>query len=409
LLLLAGCPRPAQPQRPANALALEIGRAGTSLRGVAAAGDQLYAAMLDGEQASIERLHGWQSKLAGQPGVIVADDAHVFVTLSAHLRGDPGAIVVALDNTGREAWRRELDASEWSVIAAIAPMDGGVVVGGTFSGTLRAGDKVVSSAGKGDGFAARIAKTGEVAWLVRVGGVNVDGVTGVAARGDRVAIAGSIGAGADLLGAALPPYTEQTPRSDGFVAELDGKGTRVWSTTFGGKLDDTVAGVAIDAADRVAVAANVREVFKIGTTELIARGDGDGCVAWWNEDGSPSGPPVQIGGADFDGVRSIVAVGERVVVGGFFSGTMKLGATTLAAGGGDDAFVAALSPHSVAGVWQIGGDGREEIAALAPAPGAFVAGVTHTALLRVDGADMRAPAPAMDSLAGAAVVVRPLP
>jgi outer membrane protein assembly factor BamB len=412
LLLLAGCPRPAQPRQSIGAVTLEIGRDGASLRGVAAGAGGTYAALTAGDQTSIE-MHAadgrlaWHAELAGQAGPIASDGTTVFVALGAHLRGDPGALVVAIGASGAEAWRREIDASEWSVISAIAPIDSGVVVGGSFSGTLRAGDKVVSSAGKADGFVARIAKTGEVAWLERVGGVNVDGVTGVAARGERIAIAGSIGAGADLLGAPLPPYTDQTPRSDGFVAELDGKGARVWSTTFGGKLDDTVAGVAIDAAGRVAVAANVREVFKIGTTELIARGDGDGCVAWWNKDGSPAAPAIQLGGADFDGVRAIVAVEDRVVVAGFFSGTIKLGAQSLTAGGGDDAFVAALSPKGIAHVWPVTGEGREEVTALAPAPHAFVAGVTHTARARVDGAEL--PAPPKDPLGGAALIVRPLP
>ena len=104
-----------------------------------------------------------------------------------------------------------------------------MVVGGSFSGTLRIGAKVVSSAGKTDGFVARLTATGGVAWLVRVGGPGADAVQGVAAAGDRIAIAGTFAAGADLLGQPLPPFDERSVAADGFVAELDAAGARRWA------------------------------------------------------------------------------------------------------------------------------------------------------------------------------------
>jgi hypothetical protein len=133
-------------------------------------------------------------------------------------------------------------------------------------------------------------------------------------------------------------------------------------------------------------------------------GDGDGAVAWWTKDGLP-GPAVQLGGAEFDGVRSIVAVGKRIVVGGFFSGTIRLDQQRLTAAGGDDAYLAAFEYGVPAGLWPVTGEGREEIAALGAMPGGFVAGITHTARAKVDDAELPAP---KDPLSGAALVVRPL-
>ena len=52
-----------------------------------------------------------------------------------------------------------------------------------------------------------------------------------------------------------------------------------------------------------------------------------------------------VGGLDFDGLRAIAAVGDKVVAGGFFSGSIKLGERTLTAGGGDDSFVAAFDSN----------------------------------------------------------------
>src|SRR4051794_35083907 len=72
-------------------------------------------------------------------------------------RGEPGAAVAALEAaTGAQAWKLAVDSTEWAVIAAIAAAGVGVAIGGTFSGTLRIGDRVVSSAGDTDGFAARL-------------------------------------------------------------------------------------------------------------------------------------------------------------------------------------------------------------------------------------------------------------
>lgn len=417
LCLLCACPAPRRPTPVVGATTIEIGREGASLRGIASDGTRTFAALTIGESTTFEARTGsattWSVRLPGHGGPLAArpEVDLVFAALGGKaaanvaLRGDPGALVVALDTkTGEQRFARAIDSSDWSAIAALAPTTDGVIVGGSFSGTLRAGDKTVSSAGKADGFVARIDAKGEVAWLIRVGGVAADAVQGVATADDRIAIAGTFAAGADLLGERLAPYDEKTPRADGFVAELDAKGTRVWSQTFGGKLDDSVVGVAIDGAGRVAIAASARAVMKIGSTELVALGDADGVVAWWSKDGTP-GPAVQLGGPEFDGVRSIVAVGNRVVVGGFFSGTMQLGEQRLTAGGGDDAYLAAFENGVTAGLWPVTGEGREEIAALAPAPGGFVAGITHTARAKVDDAELPAPE---DPLGGAALVVRPL-
>ncbi|MCX5744741.1 MAG: hypothetical protein NT062_19815, partial [Proteobacteria bacterium] len=111
-----------------------------------------------------------------------------------------------------------------------------------------------------------------------------------------------------------------------------------------------------------------------------------------------------------DGISAISAAGAGFVIAGFFSGTLPLDVVApapsmLTAAGGDDAFVLAFDPvrARVTRVWHATGDGREEITALAPISGGFVAGVAHTAAARFDGAALPAPA---DPLAGAAVVVR---
>jgi hypothetical protein len=56
-----------------------------------------------------------------------------------------------------------------------------------------------------------------------------------------------------------------------------------------------------------------------------------------------------------------------------------------------------------AAVWPVAGPGREEISAVAAAPGGFVAGIALTAPARIDDAALPAPVGPSE---GAAVIVR---
>ena len=424
----AACPGPNRPAPPTGSLTLEVGREGGSLRGVAGDGSLTFTATTmseakrgggdpDGARTLIEARRGssvvWQVDATGIGGSLARAGALLAVTLvgtgtvaDAAMRGEPGAIVVAVDAaTGAARWKVAIDSNEWSLITAIAPTSAGFVIGGTFSGTLRAADKVVSSAGKNDGFVARVDPAGKVAWLVRIGGANADAIQGVAASasGDRIAIAGTFAPGAELLGEPLTSISERMPTTDVFVAELDPNGARRWSTTFGSSLDDAVAGVAIDGRGRIAVATTARESSRINLADVVAQGPADGLVTWFAADGT-AGPSVVLGGPGFDGMRAITATAGQVVVAGFYSGTIRIGGETLTStAGSDDVYLAALDGDAVTKLWPIAGVGREEITALAPVPGGFIAGIAHTAAASIDGQPLAAP---NDPMGGAAIVVR---
>lgn len=434
--LLFGCPRGSRGPSTLPA-SIEVGRPGGTLRGVAGDASTTFVALALPDEpagASEARPRGlapppkpgprsivearrdgrvrWAIELQGSVGPIARTPSLVAVTLTGSdhvegvaVRGQPALAVVGLDDqVGGPKFFRAFESTEWVIATSIAAAGDDILVGGSFSGTLRAGAMVVSSGGKSDGFVARLSSKGELLWLVRLGGSHADAVQGVAATGDRIAIAGTVGPTADLQGEPLDTGDEKTPYADGFVAELDARGRAKWTATFGSKLDDSVAGVAFDSKGRVAVAANARQVTRIGSAELVAAGPADGFVAYW----TPAGTlvtSVLLGGNDFDGLRAIAAVGDRIVVGGFFSGQLQLGTTTLVAGGGDDAFVVALDGDRIVRSWPVSGDGREEVVALAAIPGGFVAGVAYTAKANVDGALLPAP---RDPMSGAAVVVRPV-
>jgi len=121
--------------------------------------------------------------------------------------------VAGLDaSTGSVAWKLAIDATEWAAISSLAAISDGVLVGGSFSGTLRIADRVVSSGGRADGFVARISAAGALGWVIRVGGPGADSVAGVAASGDRIAIAACLGSGPAFdvaLGEFAQAYADQ--------------------------------------------------------------------------------------------------------------------------------------------------------------------------------------------------------
>ncbi|MEO6772970.1 MAG: hypothetical protein ABI467_08090 [Kofleriaceae bacterium] len=431
--LLAAC-RGAEHPRAGTAatFTIDVGKPGETLRGVAGDGNRVVFARGDLASSEIEARTGatlaWHVTLPASAGALAMLPNRVAVAISAggsvtgigaalDLHGEPSAAVVALDAaSGTIAWRIPFDATEFATITSLAPLDtGGLVVGGMFAGTLRVGDAasrgaqprdVVSSAGKSDGFVATLTADGHLEWIVRVGGGGGDAVQGVAARGDRIALAGTFSTGAELLGEPLTAFDERLPFSDGFVAELDRSGARRWLQTFGGKDDDAVAGVAIDSTGRVAVAATIRDTIRLDGKDLAARGDGDGLVAWFSPAGEPGATAI-LGGSGFDGLRAIAAVDDRVIVAGFFHGALALGKRALDSNHGDDSFLAVVdAAGAIETTWHVAGPGREEITALSAVPGGFVAGIAHTAEL-VIGAD-HLPAPA-DPASGAAVIGRPAP
>ncbi|HEY0254928.1 MAG TPA: PQQ-binding-like beta-propeller repeat protein, partial [Kofleriaceae bacterium] len=164
---------------------------GGPIRGIASDGSHVYVARDRGTGADIEAEKAWHLATGGTPGPLIASDGQVTATVSGHgaiadlgapvlLHGEPSSVVVAIDPaTGKVRWRLPFDSPEFAVITSIAPIvDGvkgsaGIVVGGTFSGTLRVGDAVthtanardvVASAGRSDGFVALLGTDGSLKW-----------------------------------------------------------------------------------------------------------------------------------------------------------------------------------------------------------------------------------------------------
>jgi hypothetical protein len=291
-------------------------------------------------------------------------------------RGEPGAVLAFIDvGTGSILHQLRFDATEWAIISSLAVDGSDVIVGGTFAGTLRTGSTVVTSGGRSDGFIAKVRSNGAMAWLRRLGGHESDSVVGVAARDGRIAIGGTAGAEAELGGWPIASGGGGARYGEAFLALLDPAGQVAWSKSFG---EGAIAGVAIDRKFRIAVATNLREPSSPGSRATANRTESSSLVRFISASGHFEST-AHIQSSASVGIRSVVAVGERTILGGVFSGTLTLGKTSIVANGSGDAFVASVDATGKMEVpWHVAGPGSEEIVSLTSASEGFLVGLSHT-------------------------------
>lgn len=124
-----------------------------------------------------------------------------------------------------------------------------------------------------------------------------------------------------------------------------------WAVTAGGLDNETVAGVATDAAGNAYVTGSFSNSMTLGAAVLISAGGTDIFVAKYN----PNGLLLwvqQFGGTGNEVARGITAnpAGDVFIVGSF-EGTVSFGSVPLTSAGGSDAFVARLQSGAGIVVW----------------------------------------------------------
>lgn len=392
-------PRVAAPQ------VLVLDRPGLQVVAVAwVAGGPLWAGTTAGDkpQGIVEAPGRYTVSLEGRLAAMAASE-----TLGVAVTAEEAAATAVLfdprvGSLATERRRVRLLATEYLVVTDAATCGERVAVTGSFGGTLRVGDQVVSTAGKRDGFAAFVSSDGQVHALWRLGGDGDDGFAAAACRGEELALAGTFSAGAELRGRELRVLAARSPHADAVVA-LVRKDELIWLRTFGSAREDLAADVAISDAGEIAVVGMARGDTATGDVTLATEGPADGYLARWAPDGTSRGA-ARLGGPEYDGATTVTALGERFVAGGFFTGSADNGhGATLHARGGDDALLAVVD-RGVPTVRAIAGDGREQLSALARAGDGVVLAIAHTAGFTAFGASVAAPA---DPLGGVTILSLP--
>lgn len=196
------------------------------------------------------------------------------------------------------------------------------------------------------------------------------------------------------LGGSSPETSEGG--KDIFVASYSQGGHHRWSASFGGKGDEDVTRVAIDAEGSVYVLAQFQNTVNFGGGPLVSAGSSDIAVLKFKNFGQLEWS-IRFGGplGETPGAIAVGADGT-IYVTGLFSDSAAIGSTTISAAGLTDAFVLSLTPAGMLR-WAkaIGGPGSDGGTGV----GVDAAGNVYVAGYFENTVDFGLPPPAMPSTA----------
>jgi hypothetical protein len=183
------------------------------------------------------------------------------------------------------------------------------------------------SAVNGDAFLSKLDTDGDFVWAIQFGGTGSDGGNSLYIDdADDIYITGSFVNTIDFdPGVGINNLTS-TGQSDVFICKLDGDANHLWSTSFGGTLDDIGNSITVDAFDNIYVTGNyegttdfdpgvaVENATAVGTYDVfVSKFNAAGSFVW----------AKQFGGSTFDFGMSIATdQSGKVYVGGIYQTTV---------------------------------------------------------------------------------------
>jgi beta-propeller repeat-containing protein len=182
------------------------------------------------------------------------------------------AFVVRLGGDGKIIWGKTFGAGRDDVANGVAVRGDRVVVVGQFLDELTIGEFKHRAIGSDDLFVAAFDRAGEPQWLWTAGGIDSDGAnTVVAAPDGGWLVGGSFSQGAELQGVTL------TSRggTDAMLIKLAANGDVEWAKQFGGRYNDTISHLAVDARGNIYVQGVFRDTADWGGKPLTAHGGSD--------------------------------------------------------------------------------------------------------------------------------------
>lgn len=272
-------------------------------------------------------MNGLAGGQTGEDAAVPTDDAGGGdLTLDLPVIRAPGLFAASATGTG----------SGW--ISSVSPMeDSGVVVVGTFAGTLTfAEGRQLTSRGEHDAFVARYRKDGTVAWLKQIGDLGYDAALNVTAVGyNEVAVIGFF-YGSTIVEeqtSTHPPLvliSSGAQDQDCFIARLASDGSTRWAKRIGGPGQETCRAGAGTALGEVFLtgAVGTGAVFGGGeVNEHITAGlEGPIFTALYGSDGSLRWVRFAGGQANGQGFDiTLLGADPSPVVAGFFGGTAVFG------------------------------------------------------------------------------------
>jgi hypothetical protein len=196
------------------------------------------------------------------------------------------AFVVRIDAGGKIVWGKTFGAGRDDTANGIAVRGDRVVVVGQFLDELRVGELVHPASGSDDMFVAAFDLAGEPQWLWAAGGIDSDGANTVAATPDGGwIVGGSFSRSVEFQGTTLV----SRGGTDAVLVKLAATGELEWVKPFGGRYNDTISHVAVDARGNIYVQGVFRDTADWGGPPLVAHGgsDNDVVLAKYDANGDP--------------------------------------------------------------------------------------------------------------------------
>ena len=245
--------------------------------------------------------------------------------------------------TGTCLWSKAAGSAQSHIVKTAVDPSGNIFVVGYFQGTLGLGGacSAMTSAGAADVFAAKLDANGACLWSGRYGNAANQNGIGVAVDSAGNAYITGYFQGQITFGATT--YTSAGGQ-DIFLAKLSPTGAPVWAKTFGDAANQFGSGVVVDGSDNVIVTGPFHGTVDFGGGVLTSAGLGDVFVVKLTSTGAHVFSARYGDAADQDGYDAKVDAAGNIFLAGYNGGSMTFGAITINTGGGQDAYLAKLSP-----------------------------------------------------------------
>lgn len=294
--------------------------------------------------------------LAPQQGKSIAVDqaGNVLVTGDFYSKVDFGggpmlsggatdAYVVKLDTNGNFLWNKRFgDAANQTSTSIAVDAAGNAVITGTLNGAADFGGGVLTSAGLGDVFIAKLDSSGNHLWSKRFGDASDQLGTGVATSPTgNVVVTGYLSGGALSFGGA---NLINQGGNDAFLVQLDPAGNHLWSRLGGGPSNQSGLSVAVDPAGNVGMTGYLAGTADFGGGVLTGLGLADIFIAKYDAAGNHLWSKA-FGDSATQFARCIAmdANGDSIIT-GLMSGPTDFGNGAVGGFGGEDVFLVKLGP-----------------------------------------------------------------
>jgi hypothetical protein len=152
--------------------------------------------------------------------------------------------------------------------------EGNRLVAGSFSQTIKIGDRSIESAGGTDAFVAKFDKAGKLLWAQHFGSKNDEAVTGLSVDAQGNVIVGGKAQGeVDIAGQVLKPQLRGPRQRSLFVAKLDPGGKAAWVREVAVGDDSAVVDVAAAPDGKIATGVALVGPLTVQGKPLVSLGE----------------------------------------------------------------------------------------------------------------------------------------